>query len=143
MSGGSVIPDKSTLGIPDPATSMPPGVADSGSLGTVQRYALENHTHASKARKQRVTGVNTVTYTWIYPTPFSAGVIPMCNAIAEDPTSSTTDSYNIQISGTPTNTQCVFVIKRQSSGLLSLLLGAISFNPTPGNINLHCLALEP
>lgn len=129
--------------VPLPATSMPPGVADTGALGTDIRYALANHTHASKARKQRVTGINTVTYVWTYPTPFPSGVIPICNAIVEDPADSATDSYNVQISGVPTNTQCTFRIKRQSSGLLSLLLGAISFNPTAGNVNLHCIALEP
>jgi len=43
----------------------------------------------------------------------------------------------------PTNTQCVFQIGRISSGLLSLLLGALSINPTAAIINLHLSALEP
>lgn len=129
--------------IPQPSTTMPPGVSDSGSVGSNQRYALADHTHASRARKQRVLGVSTATYVWVYPSPFSTGVIPICNGIAEDPTDNANDSYNLQIAGVPTNTQCTFRIKRQSSGLLGLLLGAISFNPTPGTINIHCSALEP
>lgn len=132
-----------TSAIPQPATAMPPGVADNGLKGTDTRYALADHTHASKARKQRVIGVTTSTYVWIYPTPFPPGTVPVCNGIAEDPSASANDSYNIQVSGVPTNTQCTFSIKRQTSGLLGVLLGALSFNPTPGTINIHCTALEP
>lgn len=129
--------------IPQPATTMPPGVADSGALGTDTRYALANHTHASKARKQRVTGITTATYTWTYPTPFTAGVTPIVQAIAEDPANSAVDLYNVQVIGVPTATSCQFRISRLTSGLFALLLGAIGFNVTPGNINLHCIALEP
>lgn len=129
--------------IPLPATAMPPAVQDSGAKGVDSRYALADHTHASKARKKRQTGVTAATYTWVYPEPFAVGVIPICNAIVEDPADSGNDSYNAQISGVPSNTQCVFRIKRQSTGLLSLLTGALSLNPTPGNVTLHMSALEP
>jgi len=129
--------------IPAAATTMPPSVTDSGAVGSMTPYARSDHTHASKARKQRITGVSTAVYTWVYPTAFATGVVPICNGIAEDPSANAADSYNVQIEGVPTNTQCTFRIKRQSSGLLLTLLGAISLNPTPGNINLHCLALEP
>jgi hypothetical protein len=134
-------PDSSSP--PQPATAAPPGVSDSSATGDNMQYALANHTHASKARKQRVTGVNAATYTWTFPTPFTTGAIPICNAIVEDPANTATDSYNVQVTGVPNNMQVTFRIIRQSSGLLSLLLGALSLNPTPGNINLHCLALEP
>lgn len=134
--------DPSTF--PQPATSMPPGVADTGSVGmSDKRYALADHTHASKARKQRVTGIKTSTYTWVYPTPFDAGVVPIPNAIAGDPSNNANDCYNVQIVGTPSNTQCTFRIVRQSTGLLSLLIGALSINPTPGTVDLYCTALEP
>ncbi len=82
------------------------------------------------------------TYTWTYPTPFPAGVTPMCNAIAQV-ASGNTDLFNVQIVGTPTNTQCVFQINRVSAGLLALLLGALSLNPTPAAITLHMWAVEP
>ena len=39
---------------PQPAQNMPPSVGDTGATGDVMRYALENHTHASKARKARL-----------------------------------------------------------------------------------------
>lgn len=128
---------------PQPATSMPPGVSDSGSLGTIQRYALENHTHASKARKQIITmGSAASTYTWVYPVPFAGGVVPVCSAIVQV-SAGNQDLFNVQLSGVPTNTQCTFQINRVSSGLLSLLLGALSLNPTPVAATLHMIALEP
>lgn len=139
---GVTAPEVAAL-IPQPASNMPPGVADTGTPGSATPYARGDHTHASKARKQRVTGVATATYTWVYPTPFANGVVPICNAIVEDPADSSIDSYNAQIVGVPTATQCVFRLKRQTSGLFGLLTGALGFNPNAGNVNLHCTALEP
>lgn len=124
--------------IPLPANAMPPAVADSGASGSMVRYAREDHTHASKARKRRL-GVSASTYTWIYPTPFAAGVVPICNGIGET-AAGVTDLINVQLDGPPTNTQCKFRITRISPGLLSLLLGALSINPTP---LLHMTAFEP
>lgn len=129
--------------VPAPATSMPPGVSDSGNKGSVQRYALEDHTHASKARKQRLTmAAAATTYTWVYPTPFDTGVVPIVSGIVQVP-SGNTDLFNVQVMGNPTNTQCTFQINRVSAGLLSLLLGALSINPTPIAATLHLIALEP
>lgn len=126
-----------------PAVSMPPGVSDNGSIGTIQRYALENHTHASKARKQRLTMPSAAaTYTWTYPVAFDTGVIPIVSAIVQV-ASGNQDLFNVQVVGTPTNTQCTFQINRVSSGLLSLLLGALSLNATPVAATLHMIALEP
>ena len=129
--------------IPLPAVDMPPGVADTGKLGTDQRYALADHTHASKARKQIVTMSSAATtYAWTYPVPFGAGVTPIVSAIVQVPTGNT-DLFNVQVMGTPTRTGCVFQINRVSSGLLSLLTGALSINPTPIAATLHMIALEP
>lgn len=129
--------------VPQPATATPPGVSDSGATGDVLRYAMENHTHASKARKARPTmGSAASTYTWTYPTPFASGVVPVCNGIAQVPVGNT-DLFNVQVLGAPTNTQCVFQITRVSSGLLGVLLGALSINPTPVALTLHLIALEP
>lgn len=126
-----------------PATSMPPGVSDSGSLGTIQRFALENHTHASKARKQITTmGSAASTYTWVYPTPFAAGIVPVVSAIVQV-SAGNQDLFNVQVQGVPTNTQCTFQINRVSAGLLALLLGALSINTTPVASTLHMIALEP
>lgn len=129
--------------MPTAASSAPPAVGDAGALGSAAAFARGDHTHASKVRKQRVTGVNTATYPWTYPSPFSNGVVPIVQAVAEDPANSTVDSYNIQVVGAPTATQAVIRIVRQTSGLFGLLLGAIGFNSTPGNVTLHLLALEP
>lgn len=133
-----------TSSVPTPATTMPPGVADSGALGTnTTQYALANHTHASKARKQIVTmGSAATTYVWTYPTAFAAGVVPVVSGIVQV-AAGNQDLFNVQILGTPTNTQCTFQINRVSAGLLALLLGALSINPTPVAATLHMIALEP
>lgn len=130
--------------MPTPATSAPPAVSDTGAQGAdATVYARADHTHASKARKQiRTQGTAASTYTWVYPVPFGAGVIPIVTAIVQVP-NGTTDLFNVQVMGQPTNTQCVFQINRVSAGLLSLLLGALSINPTPIASTLHMIALEP
>lgn len=133
-----------TPAVPQPASSPPPGVSDAGALGdSAGVYAMANHTHASKARKQIVVmGSAATTYTWTYPTPFGGGVVPIVNAIAQVPNGNS-DLFNVQIMGQPTNTGCTFQINRVSTGLLALLTGALSLNPTPIAATLHMLALEP
>lgn len=131
--------------IPVMAAAAPPGVSDSSAPGAAtMEYSGKFHTHASKARKQRITGISTATYTWVYPTPFTAGVVPIIpSPCIEDPANSATDVYNAQIVGAPTATQCVVRITRQSSGLFGLITGALGINPTPATVNLHLVALEP
>ncbi len=130
--------------VPQPATSAPPGVSDTGALGNDMKYALANHTHASKARKaSAAVSSNAGTYTWVYPTAFGAGVVPICNGIAQT-AAGVTDLVNVQIEGTPTNTQCVFRIARYSRSFLSILgLDVLSFNSASLAITLHMTALEP
>lgn len=143
---GGVIPPNVALknDIPQPSISAPPSVTDTGAQGTeMMVYALADHTHASKARKQiRTQGSAASTYVWTYPTPFAAGVVPIVSAIVQVP-AGTTDLFNVQVQGTPTNTQCTFQINRVSAGLLALLLGALSINSTPVISTLHLIALEP
>lgn len=132
-----------SLGVPLPASSMPPGVNDSGSVGTASPYARSDHTHASKARKQILVMPSAAsTYTWLYPTAFAAGVVPVVSGIVQVAPGNT-DLFNVQIIGTPTATQCTFQINRVSAGLLGLLLGALSINTTPIAATLHLIALEP
>lgn len=139
MSGGVITPE-----IPQPANAMPPGVADAGSKGTDLRYALADHTHAGKARKSLAAVQSSVgTYTWTYPVAFGAGVVPICNAIAQTATG-VSDLINVQIDGAPTNTQCVFRITRYSQSFLSLLgINILGLNVAAIPITLHMLALEP
>lgn len=130
--------------VPTPSNVTPPGVTDSGAIGTqTTMFALANHTHASKARKQIITmGSAASTYTWTYPTPFASGTVPIVSGIVQVPAGNA-DLFNVQVLGTPTNTQCTFQINRVSAGLLGLLLGALSINPTPIAATLHMIALEP
>ncbi len=134
----------SALNIPTPAMAAPPSVADAGVTGGNQaQFARADHTHASKARKQiAVMPSASTTYTWTYPTPFTSGVTPVISAIVQVP-AGTPDLFNVQVQGTPSNNQCTLQINRVSSGLLALLTGALSINPTPVAATLHLIALEP
>jgi hypothetical protein len=135
----------SIFGSPQPATAMPPGVSDAGALGSNQsQFALADHTHASKGRKgQASIQSNVATYTWVYPVAFGAGVVPICNGIAQT-AAGITDLVNVQIEGAPTNTQCVFRVARYSRSFLSLLgIDILGFNSGAIPITLHMLALEP
>lgn len=129
--------------VPQPATSMPPSVSDTGAVGNSEKYALENHTHASKARKDRLQSANDGTITWVYPTPFAAGVVPRVVAVAEVP-SGVLDVVNVQVVGTPTNTQCQLLVNRTNRSVVSLIgLTVLSIVAQPGPTWVHAVALEP
>jgi len=129
--------------VPQPATNTPPGVSDSGSVGSVLRYAMENHTHASKARKERILSAADGTITWIYSTPFANGVVPRIVAVAEV-ASGVTDVVNVQIVDTPTNTQCKLLVNRTNRATVALIgLTVLSVPTSPGATWVHAVALEP
>ena len=128
---------------PSPATSQPPGVTDTGALGNVERYAMENHTHASKARKERIQSAADGTLTWVYSTPFPNGVVPRIVAIAEA-AAGITDVINVQIVDTPTNTQCKLLVNRTQRSVVALLgLTILSVPASVGATWVHAVALEP
>lgn len=130
--------------MPQPASSAPPSVADTSDPGSIQqRYALENHTHASKVRKARVQSAADGTITWTYSTPFDVGVVPRVVAVAEV-ASGVTDVVNVQVIGTPTNTSCQLLVNRTIRSFVSLLSLTILSVPTqPGVTWVHAVALEP
>lgn len=130
--------------LPQPSNTAPPGVADSGSAGTqTQVYALANHTHASKARKERLQSAADGTVTWTYPTPFGAGVVPRVVAVAEVPTG-VTDVVNVQIVDTPTNVSCKLLVTRTNRSAVALLgLTILSVPAQAGVTWIHAVALEP
>lgn len=129
--------------VPQPATAMPPGVSDLGALGTGTKYALENHTHASKARKIRVQCAADGTITWVYPNAFGAGVVPIVVAVAEV-AAGVTDVVNVQIVDTPTNTQCKLLVNRTNRSTVALIgLTILSLPAQPGVTWVHIVALEP
>lgn len=155
MSGVSYTPDISGLqnqisskanvnDVPLPATSMPPGVSDIGAVGTDTRYALANHTHASRARKEIKPISSSGLFTWVFPTSFSAGVVPICNAMAIC-VAGTTDIVNVQQEGDATNVQVTFRVIRFQQSVASLLgLTVLSISSgIPANTKLSLLALEP
>ncbi len=131
--------------MPAAATTMPPAVADAGAKGaTTQRYALEDHTHASKARKAIISVSADGVITWTFAVPFDTGVVPICNAIAICP-AGTTDIVNVQQEGDATNTQVSFRVARFQRSVVALLgLTILSLNAgVPANTKLSLLALQP
>lgn len=129
--------------VPQPSNTAPPGVADNGALGTDMKYALANHTHASKARKARVQCNADGTLTWTYSTPFDVGVVPRVVAIAEAATG-VTDVINVQVVDTPTNVSCKLLVNRTQRSVASLLgLTILSVPAQPGVTWVHAVALEP
>lgn len=129
--------------VPQPATSTPPAVTDSGALGNSSKCALENHTHASKARKARVQSAADGLITWVYSTPFDVGVVPRVVAVAEV-AAGVTDVVNVQVVGTPTNTQCQLLVNRTARSVVSLIgLTILSVPAQPGATWVHAVALEP
>lgn len=128
---------------PEPATGAPPGVADAGAVGAMPRYAREDHTHAGKARKAIVTTAADGTYTWTYPVPFGAGVVPIISGTAVT-AAGVSDLVNVQIEGTPTNTQAKIRVTRAGVTVAALLgLTILSIPASPGATVVHLLALEP
>lgn len=130
--------------LPTPAASPPPSVADSSATGTnTTIYALANHTHASKVRKDRVLSAADGSITWTYTTPFGAGVVPRISAIAEV-ASGVTDVVNVQVVDTPTNTTCKLIVTRTNRSTVALLgLTILSLPASPGATWVHAIAIEP
>lgn len=129
--------------VPSPATTAPPAVADSSALGNGAKYALDNHTHASKTRRERVQCAADGTLTWVFSTPFGAGVVPRCFAVAEV-AAGVTDVVNVQIIDAPTNTQCKFLVNRTNRTAVALIgLTILSVPTQPGVTWVHVVALEP
>lgn len=127
--------------IPTAASSVPPGVADSGAIGaSAMVYARADHTHASKARKGRVlvplTGTLAVTFS-----PAFSGV-PICVANAEA-TAGDTNVVNAQIDGTPTASGMTIRITRTAQSVVALLGLTILSVPTQIATYAHYICVEP
>lgn len=134
--------DAAMAAVPQPATSAPPGVTDTGATGTqTSVYALANHTHASKARKGRVlvpvAGFSDVTFT----NPFAASP-PVC-AVTAETTAGDTNVVNAQIDGTPTMTGMRVRITRTAITAVSLLGLNILSVPSQVATWAHYVCLEP
>lgn len=129
--------------VPAPAAAAPPSVADASAQGNITRYAMENHTHASKVRRDRLQCNADGTLTWTYSTPFGVGVVPRVFGVAEV-ASGITDVLNVQVVDTPTNTQCKFLVNRTQRSVVALIgLTVLSVPAQPGVTWVHCAALEP
>lgn len=129
--------------VPQPATEMPPGVAETGRVGSVPRYALEDHTHASRARKARMQSGADGVINWNFDVPFADGVVPRVVAVAEVP-ANITDVVNVQVIGTPTNTGCKLLVNRTNRSTVALIgLTVLSLPTQPGATWVHAVALEP
>ena len=138
--------------IPVPATTAPPGVADISAAGAVTRYAREDHTHRSSMQAQRMTAtLASGKFTWTFPFPYDAGVVPVVNTTAESPDPSGGFVLDARIiAGTVTNTGCqITVNKIAASQTLGATLLAIAgtvvgiITPATGTAVVHCWARKP
>lgn len=129
---------------PIPAQAMPPGVSDAGSQGNIPRYSMENHTHASKVRKEIKPISASGLFTWTFPNPFTAGVVPICNAMAICP-SGVTDVVNVQQEGDATETSVTFRVTRYQQSIVALIgLTILSVNAgVPASTKISLEAFEP
>lgn len=130
--------------IPAPASAAPPSVADTSTKGAMaSQFAMADHTHASKARRERLQCAADGTLTWTFNPPFDVGAVPRVQAIAEV-TFGTTDVVNAQIDGTPTNTEVKIRVTRTNRSTVALLgLTILSLPTQPGVTWVHMSAVAP
>ena|ERR1700748_3117901 len=60
-------------------------------------------------------------FNWTFPTPFSAGVVPQCWAMAQGPSPVGGVLVNIQVEGIPTNTAVSFRVTKTNQVTVALL----------------------
>lgn len=84
-------------------------------------------------------------FTWIYPTLFSSGIVPIIEAVVLSAGVLSTALYNVQIVGTPTNTSCVFRVNTIPSASVSLtgLLTLTLLQQAPNGVKIHATARTP
>lgn len=101
-----------------------------GTPGTVEQRAV-------------VTTASDGTYTWVYPSAYGAGVVPVVTSVAQA-TAGSTDVINVQLDGAPTNTQAKFRVTRTQQSVVALLgLTILSVPSSPGATQLHVTARSP
>ncbi|MGF3026519.1 hypothetical protein ACQVP2_27310 [Methylobacterium aquaticum] len=72
--------------LPQPAIAAPPAAGLDGRLGTTQRFALEDHTHAVRVQRMARTTAADGTLTWVFARPIvvTAGDVPPLAYMVED-----------------------------------------------------------
>jgi len=117
--------------IPTAGTTTPPVIQESGVIGADMQYARADHTHASNLRRGRQQCATDGSLTWVFDPPFAPGVVPRINALAETGVG-VTDVVNIQVEGTPTNTQAVLRVTRTSRSVVALI--GLTILSIPGSV---------
>lgn len=120
--------------VPSPvaATQTPAAISEVGAVGIdANTYARGDHTHPSKLRKARMQSAVDGSLTWVFDVPFDVGVVPRINAIAET-ADGVTDVVNVQIEGTPTNTQCKLRVTRTQRSVVALI--GLTILSIPGSV---------
>lgn len=80
--------------------------------------------------------------TWTYPTAYGSGVVPVIQAQAVKPTSSTI-SYNCAIYGDPTNTSVTVEVNTVNPTILGILGSILIAQPAPAGTKVHIIAKAP
>lgn len=91
------------------------------------------------AQKVRIQTASDGTLTWTYPVAFPSSYIPRISVVAEA-TAGTTDVVNVQIDGTPTNTQAKFRVTRTQQSVVALL--GLTILSVPASVGATWLHIE-
>ncbi len=127
--------------VPTPSMVAPPSVSDSSTAGTMTTiYALANHTHASKARRAKLTvpanGTADVTFSPAFNSP------PIC-AVTAETTLGDTAIVNAQMDGAPTATGMRIRINRAQTSVVALIGLTVLSLPTQIATTAHFVCIEP
>jgi hypothetical protein len=134
------------------SNAMPPGVTPvTGAVGSSTDFARADHTHKTSVQKSRITvstaGTSTGSVvTWVYPSPFPAGTIPICTCTPVS-TGSASQAYIANVvQGSETNSQCQFIVFRTQTqtivgGLANVVMNLLV--PAPAGVVLNCQAALP
>jgi hypothetical protein len=136
--------------VPVPASSVPPGVAVDGAMGTdVTQYALANHTHATSVQRVRLSVAQSgATIRWTFAKSYDPGTIPIVTCTAQNSLGAT-QPYVVNLIGSATNTYVDVAAWRAQTQTLGGTLVAIAgvtinlFASAPAGIVVNCQAAKP
>lgn len=104
-----------------PGTGM--AFSDNGAGTVTANCTLIPGTIEQELRIQ--TAVNG-SYTWTYPVPYDAGVVPVIEVVAEGPNPAGGTVVNAQLVGPPTNTGCTIQVTRSTTTIQVLGINVLS-----------------
>lgn len=97
---------------------------------------------ALSIQRQRVATAATGLYTWTYPVPYGAGVVPVIQVNCEGPDPQGGTVLNAQLEGVPTNTSCKIRVSRSTTTIQVLGINVLSLAAAIAT-TIHLTAIAP